>query len=475
MLKGITNNVTMQYFSSVKAFMDSKKPFTEQIHDFLASVRLSLFLFGALAATSIFGTLIPQDSTSEQRLRQYGSKLNALIELLDLADMYHSWWFQLLLILLAINLIVCSLRRLPKTLKSLEAARKFLSPARVQKMQTNAEVRLSLPINDTQGLMAPILDGRFSNTSWQEENGVWQAVAEKGRIGRLGVYFVHISVLLILAGALIGSIFGFKGFVTIEEQEAVSQVQFGHQRAPLPLGFDIRCDKFTVEFYDTGAPKEFRSDVSILEQGRVVKQAAIRVNDPLTHQGITFYQSTYGSNLNGIVLELKDLKTSESKRLQIPYRQTVTIPGTNDRLVVMDYRENVSNFGPAFFVGLALENQEPAGSWILAKQSEFHGNKIGDIGITVVEYFNSFYTGLQVRKDPGVWVVYIGFILMLLAMIIALYISHRRVWLVLSPASAGTRILVAGNSSKHPLAFKREFDKLVQEISDLDGGKSPDD
>jgi cytochrome c biogenesis protein len=230
-----------------------------------------------------------------------------------------------------------------------------------------------------------------------------------------------------------------------------------------------------VEFYDTGAPKEFRSDVSILEQGRVVKQAAIRVNDPLTHQGITFYQSTYGSNLNGIVLELKDLKTSESKRLQIPYRQTVTIPGTNDRLVVMDYRENVSNFGPAFFVGLALENQEPAGSWILAKQSEFHGNKIGDIGITVVEYFNSFYTGLQVRKDPGVWVVYIGFILMLLAMIIALYISHRRVWLVLSPASAGTRILVAGNSSKHPLAFKREFDKLVQEISDLDGGESPDD
>ena len=61
-----------------------------------------------------------------------------------------------------------------------------------------------------------------------------------------------------------------------------------------------------------------------------------------------------------------------------------------------------------------------------------------------------------------------GFSLMLLSMIIALYVSHRRVWLVLSPRSSGTRILMAGNTSKHTLAFKREFDRLVQEITELD-------
>jgi cytochrome c biogenesis protein len=223
-----------------------------------------------------------------------------------------------------------------------------------------------------------------------------------------------------------------------------------------------------VDFYKTGAPKEFRSDVSILDRGEVVRQAAIRVNHPLSYRGITFYQSTYGSQPSGIVLELKDLKSSDSKRVEVPFRQAVTLPGTNDRLVVMDYNANVGNFGPGFFVGIARENQEPAGAWIVAKNPEFHGNRIGDFGINVVAYQDHYYTGLQVRKDPGVWVIYVGFILMLLSMIIALYTSHRRIWLVLSPASAGSRVLVAGNSSKHPLAFKREFQQLVQGISDLD-------
>ena len=447
--------------------MDTKKSFTDQIHDFLASVRLSLFVFGALAATSILGTLIPQDATSEQRLRQYGPKFNALIELLDLGDMYHSWWFQLLLILLVINIIICSLRRLPKTLKSLEAARNFLGPTRVKKMQTNAEIRLPLQASKTQSLLAPLLSHRFSTSRWQEDNGTWHAAAEKGRIGRFGVYFVHMSVLFILGGALIGSIFGFNGFVTIWEKEEKSLIRL-KKGASLPLGFTIRCDRFTVDFYETGAPKEFRSDVSILDRGEVVRQAAIRVNDPLSYRGITFYQSTYGSQPSGIVLELKELNSPDSKRVEVPFRQAVTLPGTNDRLVVMDYNANVGNFGPGFFVGIARENQEPAGAWIVAKNPEFHGNRIGDFGINVVDYQDHYYTGLQVRKDPGVWVIYVGFSLMLLSMIIALYISHRRIWLVLSPASAGSRVLVAGNSSKHPLAFRREFQQLVQGISDLD-------
>jgi cytochrome c biogenesis protein len=446
--------------------MERSKSFLRRFHDLLASVRLTLFLFGGLAATSILGTLIPQDSTPEQRLHQYGAKFNALIELLDLADMYHSWWFQLLLILLSLNLIICSLRRLPKTLKSVGAARRFLDSTRIQKMQTNAEILLPLAVAETQTLVAPLLKRRFSHCLWREENGTWLAVAEKGRLGRFGVYFVHISVLFIFAGALLGSFFGFKGFITIEEKDTKNQVTLGDGTS-LPLGFGIQCDQFTVEFYQTGAPKEFRSDVSILDQGTVVKQAAIRVNHPLTYKGVTFYQSTYGSEPSDIVLELKDLKTSESTRLQVPFRQTVTIPDSQDRVVIMDYSENVADLSSGFFVGLALEDTEPAGGWILAEDSSFHGNRIGDVGVNIVSYQNRFYTGLQVRKDPGVWVIYIGFSLMLLSMTIALYISHRRVWLVLNRQSANTRILVAGNTSKHPLAFKREFQQLIQEISIL--------
>jgi cytochrome c biogenesis protein len=446
--------------------MDQKNGIFDRTYQFFASVKLSLFLFGALAATSILGTLIPQESTVEQRLLEYGPKLSALIELLDLANMYHSWWFKVLLGLLSVNLIVCSLRRLPQTLTLLRAGSQRMDPARLEKMRHHARIRVPLPLPESQGLLASRLGGRYS-CQWQERESGWQAVAERGRFSRVGVYFVHLGVLLILGGALVGSVFGFRGFVTIPEGGTVDRIFIGAKHRVLPLGFAIRCDKFTVDFYKTGAPKEFRSDVSILEQGETVQQAAILVNDPLTFKGITFYQATYGSEPSDITLQVKDLTSGKTFRLEVPFQETVVIPGTKDRLVVMDYAENVGNHGPALFIAAAREHQQPASAWILAKQPEFHGNRIGDLAITVESFQNSFYTGLQVKKDPGIWVIYLGFCLMLLSMLFALYGSHRRMWFLLDRDSGGTVIMLGGHSSKHEATFEREFTKLTQEINDL--------
>jgi len=446
--------------------MDQKNGILDRSYQFFASVKLSLFLFGSLAATSIVGTLIPQESTVEQRLREYGPKLSALIEVLDLADMYHSWWFKVLLGLLSVNLIVCSLRRLPQTLTLLRAGSQTMDPARLQKMRHHARIQVPLPLSESQRLLASRLGRRYS-CQWQERDGGWQAAAEKGRFSRLGVYFVHLGVLLILGGALIGSVFGFRGFVTIPESGTVDRIFIGSKHRVLPLGFAIRCDKFTVDFYDTGAPKEFRSDVSILEHGDMVRRAAILVNDPLTFKGITFYQATYGSEPSDIVLQLNDVTSGKKLRLEVPFRETIVIPGTKDRLVVMDYAENVGNHGPALFIAAAREHQQPASAWILVKQPAFHGNRIGDLAITAESFQNSFYTGLQVKKDPGVWVIYAGFSLMLLSMLFALYGSHRRMWFLLDQGSGGTKIMLGGHSSKHQAAFEREFTKLTQEIGDL--------
>jgi cytochrome c biogenesis protein len=446
--------------------MDQKSSILDRIHQFFASVKLSLFLFGSLAATSIIGTLIPQESTVQQRLREYLPKLSAIIELLDLADMYHSWWFKVLLGLLTVNLIVCSLRRLPQSLTLLRAGNQTMDPARLEKMRHHARVRLPVPLPESRRLLGARLGRRYS-CRWQEREGGWQAVAEKGRLSRLGVYFVHLGVLLILGGALVGSVFGFRGFVTIPEHGTVDRIFIGGKQRVLPLGFAVRCDKFTVDFYETGAPKEFRSDVSIIDQGEMVQQAAILVNDPFTFNGITFYQATYGSEPSDIILQLKDMKTGETRRLEVPFRETITIPGTKDRLVVMDYAENVGNHGPALFIAAAREHEEPASAWILAKQPEFHGNRIGDLAVTAESFQKSFYTGLQVKKDPGVWVIYAGFSLMLLSMLLALYGSHRRVWLLVDQVSEGTKIMLGGHSSKHQAAFEREFTRLTQEIADL--------
>jgi cytochrome c biogenesis protein len=447
--------------------MGEKDTPSERIYQFFASVRLSLFLFGVLAAASVVGTLIPQESTVEQLAREYGPRLSALIALLDLADMYHSWWFKVLIGLLGVNLIVCSLRRLPKTLTLMRAGTHPMDPARLAKMRSHKLVQVPLPLPQCQELLAAHLRRRYSTCQWLEQGDRWQAMAEKGRFSRFAVYFVHLAVLLILSGALIGSIFGFRGSLTIPQGGTADRIFIGRHRV-LPLGFSVRCDKFTVEFYQTGEPKEFRSDVSVLEHGQVVEQAAIRVNEPFTFRGITFYQATYGSEPSAIVLQVKDLTTGATRQLEAPFQEIITIPGTTDRLVVMDYAENVRGHGPALLVAVARENRQPASGWILTKQPEFHGNRIDDLALSVVKYQTGFYTGLQVKKDPGVWVIYLGFSLMLLSMLLALYGSHRRLWFLLSPGvGSGTRIAAGGHSSKHQSAFAREFKKLTGEIADL--------
>ena len=65
----------------------------------------------------------------------------------------------------------------------------------------------------------------------------------------------------------------------------------------LTLPFEVRCDNFDVSFYDTGMPKEFRSDLTILADGREALKQSIWVNDTLTFEGVTFYQSSYGAVL----------------------------------------------------------------------------------------------------------------------------------------------------------------------------------
>ena len=86
-------------------------PFSK-IWDFFSSVKLTIVLLLSLAATSIIGTLIPQNENPAAYLEAFGGYLFRLFDILDLFDMYHSWWFQFLLILLTINIIVCSIDRI---------------------------------------------------------------------------------------------------------------------------------------------------------------------------------------------------------------------------------------------------------------------------------------------------------------------------------------------------------------------------
>ncbi|PIU31102.1 MAG: hypothetical protein COT06_09945 [Syntrophobacteraceae bacterium CG07_land_8_20_14_0_80_61_8] len=438
--------------------------FLRATYNLLGSIRFTVFLLLTLAAGALLGTLLPQGMSQPEILMRYGPQRAHWIQLLRLDDLYHALWFQALLLLLGTNLTVCTLNRLPKTLKILSRKENEINPERLLKFGQHATFATPLALDQARSAMEPELVERFGRLRVLSTSPSFTAVAEKGRWSHWMLYLVHGSVLLILFGALLGSVLGFKGFMNIPEGESTAQVHLFGREQTVVLPFEVRCDRFEVAYYDNGMPKDYRSDLTIRSQGEDVEKRSIRVNDPLTHAGVTFYQSSYGSDLQEVELSLTKADTQENFRVSLPFRRPVALPGTAGDLQVVEFREDFQGFGPALAIGLYRDDQEPTGSWILADRPDFHGNRVGDYQVQVLRLDKRSYTGLQVKKDPGVWLVLTGFVTLLIGMGLSFYTSHCKLWLVAEAGNPTSRIVVAGRSNKNSLAFESEFNHLCERL-----------
>jgi cytochrome c biogenesis protein len=449
--------------------MQQKKGLLDTLYQNLSSMRLTVSLFLTLAVCSILGTLLPQETSLEEIQRHYSPTLSWWIDTLSLNDLYRAGWFRTILLLLCVNLIICTLQRLPKTLKLLQHRDELISPERLEKFSCHMEITTHRPLDATREQLTKIVAEEFAPLQPLPNSGAFGAVAERGRWSRLMVYLIHFSVLVILVGALLGSIFGFKGFMNLAEGETSDEIMLARGMRAITLPFQIRCNDFAVSFYDTGAPKEYRSDLTIIDKGQEVITQSIRVNDPLSYEGVTFYQASYGTILKQVEVELQDRDTGSIHKLTLPYREVVPIPGTQYEIEVMQYQENFSSFGQAAAIVLLKEGQQPAGSWILIDMPEFHGNRIQNYRVKVSNAEKSQYTGLQVKQDPGVWFVYIGFTAMLMGIGMTFYTSHRKLWVWASPGKSGknsTAVFMAGRTNKNSLAFEQEFNRLCARLQD---------
>lgn len=445
--------------------MEQQTGIWQRISKILGSLKLTLSVFLTLAVCSIVGTLLPQGMTEQDLHARFGPGLGHWIESLGLHDVYRTGWFRFLLLLLCANLIVCSIQRLPKTLRLLRHEEESINPAKLLKLSSHFEITTSQPWEETKARLTHIVSDEFASPTIIPNKDAYTAFAIRGKWSPLMVYVVHLSVLVVLAGALLGSMAGFKGFMQISEGESSDEVilSTGHEHITLP--FQIRCDDFDVSFYDTGAPKEFRSDLTVVEKDKPVHKQTIRVNDPMSYQGISFYQSSYGNSLKSAEVEFQDKNAGISEKMTLRFREPAIIPSTQDSVQLVEYQPDFSRFGPAVGILLQKEGQkESSGSWILVNMPDFHGNRVQNYQVKVLRAEASQYTGLQVKKDPGVWMVYAGFTAMLIGIGLAYYTSHRKIWVWATSKATSQRVLVAGRASKNSLAFEAEFNRLCERL-----------
>jgi cytochrome c biogenesis protein len=431
------------------------------IWDFFASVKLALFTLFFLSTTSIIGTIIPQKESFQWYVERYGEATANLFQILAFTpDMYTSVWFLCLLGLLAINLIVCSFDRFPGVWRQIKADNLDTPQARLEKMTP----RLQWQSGNSPEATADTFKNTLKTLGWEaserkDGKGIL-LFAQKGALTRTGVYIVHASLLVIFLGAIIGSIFGFKASIMLPETRTTDKVYSSETRAAIDLGFEVRCDLFNIEFYDNGMPKAYRSQLAILENGKVVTEKAILVNDPLTYKGITFYQSSY-EPFQEFKITLTNKKTGQKETVIIPFQKQHTLEESGLRLGIIN-AETRGQSVSRMKIWLTDDQGEPSLFWL----------NDGD-QVTVERSKNSYTvsakqmyaTGLQVAKDPGVWTVYAGCAMMIIGLVVAFFMSHQRIWLFVHEENDGTTsILMTGNANKNKAGFAKTFENLTKAV-----------
>jgi len=448
------------------------------IWSFFASVQLALVLLSLIAFFALVGTLVPQREEAVAFAERIPPALFSFLQKMQIFDLYHSAWFILLSGLLAVNLIICSLDRFPPAWRRFRMRHEpknediFRDVAEEDTLLADTDVRTAADA------ALSLLRRKYHAVERADEASSAWLCAQKGRFSLFGVYIVHVSILALIAGAVVGSVFGVEGFVHIPEGETVESFSLRSGGQPLPLPFAVRCDRFTVEFYEGGMPRTFQSDLTFLKNGRAVRSAKLLVNHPVEFEGFRFYQASYGAAPGGKATLALMREGGRRDVMNVAEGYVFDLPGREGTFQVLRVEENLMKMGPAVKVAVTSRRGQEAVFWVF-QQIESIKKMSPDI-FEQVPLFNpglfrpytfsllgleeKYYTGLQVNRDPGTPVVAVSALGLIGGLMLILFSYARAVWIRISPSGDQVLLSIAGRSYKNQPGLQKEMRYLLAEL-----------
>lgn len=432
---------------------------------FFASVKLALFTLFVLAATSIFGTFIEQQKAQEFYIDKYGESLAGILEFLSLTNMYSSWWFVALLLLFSVNLVVCSIERLPGVWRMAVGSGSEMTPEQVEKMACSFSLKAKSPVKETTQRIEEILvlQGWKKLLVRNTETDSSSVVAQRGGWTRLAVYVVHVSILIVLLGALIGALFGFKAYIFLPEGRSSDTVFYQRNAEALPLGFEIYCDQAQKSFYPDGMVREFRADMRIQDTQRgIAFNKSVVVNDPLSYRGINFYLGDFHP-IDEFFVVISDIQKGTEQAFRVGAEMDFPWPDSQVTARLNEFTRGAD--GEVLLARVSLstdQDKESSEVWVRNNQSATVEHAGQEFRVSLEQLTSVL---LLVNKDPGVMVVWAGFVLLSIGLYISFFMSHRRIWVCVSATAKGTHVVVGGNSNKNKPGFEKLFSKLSEQVS----------
>jgi cytochrome c biogenesis protein len=477
----------------------------EQAWRALNSLPVAVCVMLALAVLSALGTVIPQehliqvapDAMAAFYTERFGAQRYHLIDALGLDHIYFTWYFFLLLLWLCVSAAICTLTRIKRTLADWRNPR----PARAEAYYTTHPRALAVDVAppDADARLLAELRRLHYRVFTEEKAGVVHIYADKGFWKRWGLVVLHISVLVLLAGAIYGKTMGVEGSIRLADgEQATLKLDLAEHKHPLvqpllkhlpPLEYNLRQGSFRIDYdkkllleqtvqeqvpaelqdYYRYFVKDFVSTLTAT-YGNQTKSQEVTVNHPLVINKLNLYQSSYEQR--GYITVLRDGQAQE-----YPAPPGVPLVLTSKGVVAaMDAASlaDCSDLGFMFeqvkagdlYVG-GVKQGYIGPLAIATLYSLSTGNAVGQVLATPEQGFTvqlggrpaeirmarrvDDYSVFSYKRDPGIPVLYLGWIALILGIGAALYIPYGQ--LKARVSAGGVRLLASGAAARgeHPL------------------------
>ncbi|SDH35164.1 cytochrome c biogenesis protein ResB [Desulfosporosinus hippei] len=419
----------------------------EDIWRFFSSMKLGLILLGLVALVAGIGTVFPQENLDPE-----GAKaVSELWQTLGFTNIYGSTLFRLLMGLLCINLIVCSIQRFQGIYKQTFALK---PPENVTSVPNKIQAKLKGEREPLKSSVQDLLQRSGFKVTSQEIDKDWSFIAVKRRLGNWGSLISHISFVVLVIGAILGTTLGFKGFMMPSAGTTVPLSSINLSKGSVKQDFDVHIYSAEDRFLENGDRDNWYTDMAIIENGQEVLRQTISVNHPLTYQGVTFYQASFANGAR-LTVDLKDQKIPVV--LQDHGGNYFQAPGTDLYLLAAAIKSDPKEPAMLYQVyrGTGVDPVQK-GQINLGQTIDVQG----EYKLTLEG--NAGFTGLQVKEDPGVTVIWLGCALLLLGLILSFYWRTVVVSGVFkSGQDSNGELTIGARAGKVTGGLQQEFDRLI--------------
>jgi cytochrome c biogenesis protein len=463
----------------------------------LSSVRLGVTLLILLGLACLIGMLVMQQNVDgfDRYFAQLTPSQRLVYGRLGIFDIYHSWYFNALLAVLSLNIVLASIDRFPKTWTYVSKPVMY-PPIRWLKDQRQTS---ALANEGTSNEIAARISDEMKKAGWRkirvgEKNGRTFVFGESGVWNRFGAYAVHVALLTIFAGGFLTAQLGSTGqmpvtpgqstnlmFDTVVDLDKASQIT-------KELPFEIYCSDMRQKLIKKDGSISASNTIDwmtffTIKDETGTHEAFVQMNKPFDYRGYRFFQASFTSvgRARNITVKATPAGGGEPLQVSIPRDGSTTLAdGTrinfaefrgNFRIGKEDPNENTTDYqNPGAVLNVIKPGAVPQTAYAFGPQMAgmpVASKPVGGYSYQLVDFEKvADQHVLSVQRDPGATVVYVGFVLLFLMLVAVFFFSHQRVWAAIGEPTEGSTIVVfGGNSNRNLNAFDEKFKRFIANLT----------